>query len=224
MATLADLREYVRVQTETTSAELPNQTVDSYLQEAFNRTIAAENRWPFYEASWSVTQTAGNAYITCPADLNKTAVVSLKKPSGHRLTLIDHETAEDAFSGLSVSGDPTHYSIWGELLSLWPSIEPAADQGYLLRGYRKPADWVAAGASAEPDCDDRLHLPLAHYAVALAYAQQEDEVLEVTYMTRWQRDVEAMRAQIMEPSRHSPVTMGGGKFRSMRPSQGWSIL
>ena len=52
--TLADLREYVRTQTQTTSAELPNTTVDIYLQEAFDRTIAMENQWPFFEETWAL--------------------------------------------------------------------------------------------------------------------------------------------------------------------------
>ena len=49
-----------------------------------------------------------------------------------------------------------------------------------------PTDWIAGGAGAEPDCDIRLHQLLAHYAIALCYAQQEDEVLEDVYMKRWQ--------------------------------------
>ena len=60
MTTLVDLRSYVRTQTDTISTELPDSTIDNYLQEAFNRTINAETQWPFYEQSWTGTQTAGN--------------------------------------------------------------------------------------------------------------------------------------------------------------------
>ena len=77
-----------------------------------------------------------------------------------------------------------------------------------MTGFRRPIDWIAAGPSAVPDCDERLHRAFAHYAVALAYAQQEDVELENDYMGRWLRDVEMARGAIMEPLRDRPLIMG----------------
>lgn len=223
MATLAELQDYVRVQTETTSAELPSTTINSYLREAFNRTISAENRWPFYETSWVMNQTAGSTTTTLPVDANASAIVALTdNANGRRLVLVDYETAQDNYSSANTSsGRPLHFSLWGRTVNLWPAVTFDSTQTYSLRGYRLPTDWVAAGPSAEPDCDDRLHWALAHYAVALAYIQQEDEVLEATYMTRWQRDFEVARRSIMEPARPSPMQMGGGKWRWTQRRQGW---
>lgn len=223
LATLAELRDYVRVQTETTASELPDSTINSYLREAFNRTLGAENRWPFYEESWLLTQGIGQATITLPGDVNTSSIVSLTDDlSGRRLTLTDHETAEDNYSSASVaSGRPMHFSLWGRVITLWPHLTPTTPQTYSLRGYRLPVDWVSLGPSSPPDADDRLHWPLAHYAIALAYLQQEDEVLEATYMARWQRDVEVARRSIMEPARPSPMQMGGGKWRWNTRREGW---
>ena len=79
-----------------------------------------------------------------------------------------------------------------------------------IRGYRYPTDWIAGGAGAVPDCDARLHMLLAHYAIALAYAQQEDEVLEDVYMKRWQAGFAAARNAIVNPRHHRPLVFNGG--------------
>ena len=86
----------------------------------------------------------------------------------------------------STSANPTYYSIYGG------GDHPVADTARRLRPrlhaarLPPPRRLDRQGASAEPDCDVRLHQLLAHYAIALCYAQQEDEVLEDVYMKRWQ--------------------------------------
>ena len=76
---LSDLRNYVRTQTQTIQSELPDSTVDLYLQEAFNRTVAYENQWPSYEKTWELTQLAGSATIDQPGDINVPAITGLYK-------------------------------------------------------------------------------------------------------------------------------------------------
>lgn len=222
MTTLGELRTYVRVQTETTASELPDATIDRFLREGFNRTIAAETTWPFYEENWVVTQTAGNAYATLPTDVG--IILALKDPSNQnfRLNMLSYEEAEDQYFRGEVSGTASEFSIWKSIIYFWPSVTFDTDREYQLRGYRTPADWLTgATTSTEPDADSRLHLPLAHYAIALAYAQQEDLELEQQYMRRWQSDVEMARKAIMDPRHQRPVIMGpqrisrigAGKYR-----------
>ena len=55
------------------------------------------------------------------------------------------------------------------------------------------------GASAEVDADIRLHLPIVWYACSLGYAQQEDEVLEATYMNRYHEAVQIAHDSVMRP-------------------------
>lgn len=208
MSTIAELRAYVRRQTEQTSSELDDTTLDPYLQEAFNRTIAAETQWPFYETTWTVTQTAGET--TAPMPSNADEVMSLVDTDNNnfRLTMIDYESGEDDYFGALSTGYAYEYSIWADTIYFWPMVSFTTDHDYRLRGYRSPTDWLAGVSSAEPDCDSRLHLPLAHYAIALSYAKQEDETLERTYMERWQRDVELARKAIMDPAHQRPLAMG----------------
>jgi hypothetical protein len=186
---------------------MPNVIINAYLNEAFTRTIAAESEWPFYATTWTVTQTIGQSTLTKPTDLDSITSLADTGNSNYRLTGVDFDTAEDEyFKVLAPTGFATEYSLWGSLIYLWPQVTFTALRTYTIRGYRQPTDWVTAVAA--PDCDTRLHGCLAHYAVALAYAQQEDEVLEATYMQRWQTDAEAARRAIMEPQHHEPLMMG----------------
>ena len=213
MATLSELRAKVRSQTQTTDAILTDAEIDSWLQEAYNRTISVENQWPFFEHSWDLTLVAGEATIALPTSpaIEASGVMSLTDTEdGIRLRMVNHEWADDVYT----SGNPnlveylSTFSIWADTIYLWPVPNLAENRTLRLRGYRKPNDWIAGGAAAEPDCDERLHLALANYTIALAYAQQEDPELERVYMERWQRDVEAAFKAIMEPPQHRPLMMG----------------
>ena len=101
MTTLGDLRTLVRTQTETTGSELPNATIDWYLRQAFDRTIAAENTWPSYETWWNLTLPAGSQSIPIPSDCNRASINSLVDSNDDypdfRLNMIDHEMAEDCY-------------------------------------------------------------------------------------------------------------------------------
>jgi hypothetical protein len=208
---LTELTQYVWNQTDTTEFDLPASTIASYIDEAFNRTIAAENRWPSYEKTWSVVVPVGSASSVLDSDVNRPAVVSVTNTdTGWRLEQISEEEADLRFgSDLEVGGSfsPGWYSFWSNRISFWPRVAADEETIFSMRGYRKPLTTFAD--TGQVDADPRLHRPLAHYAVALAYAQQEDEVLERTYMERWQRDVELARRAIMDASHNRPVIMNG---------------
>ena len=227
MATLVELQDYVRTQTETTDAELPDSTIRQYLREAFTRTISAETEWPFYEQTWAPIQVAGQFSMPKPPDVD--GIASLIDPSNYdyRLTMVDYDKAEDLYWRVTANPDYcVDYSLWGDQIYLWPQTTFAEDRTYRMRGYRKSKDWVTD--NSDPDCDPRLHIPLAHYAIALAYAQQEADGLEDQYMKRWQADVELVRRAIMDPQHQRPLVMGPTRFtpigaRRYRPSYAWDL-
>jgi hypothetical protein len=209
---LTELRQYVWDQTDTTEFDLPAATISSYLHEAFQRTIAAENRWPFYEKTWTLVVPVGETAAQLDSDVNRPGVVSVYRMDGVRLLHISEEEAESRFGAEILMGDelePVCYSFWADEIRFWPANAASEETIFGMRGYRKPLTAFLNG-TGEVDADPRLHRPLAHYAIALAYAQQEDEVLERTYMERWQRDVEMARKAIMEADHHRPVIMNGG--------------
>jgi hypothetical protein len=206
---LQQLRDAIRAQLDMDSEELPNALLDSYLQEGYTRTISMENRWPFFESAWTATST-GDTYVPVPANCNTQQIISLTdQVTGVRLMQIAPELAEDNFaSGVSVT-QPVYYTIWGNQITLWPNYS-GDPRDFTLRGYRLQGDWMIGGASGEVDADPRLHQLLVHYAIGLAYAQQEDEVLEDVYMKRWQASYLAAHNAICSPRHHRPLIMNGG--------------
>ena len=208
---VATLRAYVRNHLEVDDEELPDMLLDPYLQDAFERTMSLDNRWPRNEATWHVAKVPGDYNVALPPDVLIPAILSvLTHSNSRRLTYITQENIEDLFTAnpVTATGDPVYWSTWGREMTLWPN--PGLDASYdvTIRGYRQPA-WNT-GASAIPDLDQRLHPALAYYAMALAYAAQEDEILEGVYMARWDRDVKTFMRAIMDPPRHRPLVMHGG--------------
>jgi hypothetical protein len=192
---LQDLRNGVRTQLDLDEEDLPNALVDLYLREAFEQTIAFERRWPFYETTWGVTATDENP-VALPTDVGGIAAVT-EVETGVVLLYVSHQLAEENFRGTLDTGTPRMFSTWGGNVYFWPASD--GERAYTIRGYRTPIDWVTLGAAADVDADSRLHLPLIHYAVSRAYAQQEDEVLTEAYLQTWARTVEAARKAIMRP-------------------------
>jgi hypothetical protein len=207
MSTLAELYALVRQQTQTTEEELPDSWINPWLQQAFNRTVGAYAEWPLYEHLWYLTLTSGEYTIDLPSDVNDVAISSLLDDRGERLYQTSHNNAEKDFQHSFGSWKPFEFSVWGRVITLWPNITFDEDKSYTLRGFRLPMEWPTTSNSV-PDCDDRLHPALANYATALAYAQQEDEVLEDKYMQRWQRDVETIVPEIVRPRIGTPMMAG----------------
>lgn len=208
---VASLRAYVRNHLEVAEAELPNTLLDVYLQDGFERTMGFDNRWPRNETIWPVTKVVDESKVALPADVLIPSIISVMADSMvHRLTYMSHENAEDMFtqSGAIATGSPVYWSVWGREMSLWPSPDISLNFPLTVRGYRQPV-WSNA-ASVIPDLDERLHPAVAYYAMSLAYAAQEDEVLEGVYLTRWERDVRALMGAIMEAPRHRPLVLNGG--------------
>jgi hypothetical protein len=206
---LQQIREYIRMQLDMDEEELPNPMLDSYIIEAYQRMMSMENRWPSFEQRWEVGLALGDTEVTLPPDCDPAGLFSvIDASSGMRLVQVSNEQAEDNFAQIATTTTPVYYSIWGGKLRLWPSLD--TDRPLHLRGYRLPTTWWDQGAGAEVDADPRLHILLAHYSIALSYAQQEDEVLEDVYMKRFTAGFMAARNAICNPRHHRPLIYAGG--------------
>jgi hypothetical protein len=205
------LREYTRAQMDVDEQDLPDRILNVYLQEAFDRTMAMTNKWPRTETTWQVALIPGLTSVTLPPDLNIPGLISvLAVANGYRLSAINQEAAETNYANLNDASDinPLYFSVWGNQMYLWPRLAKAEPFDLLVRGYRQPV-WTNA-ASDIPDLDPRLHVTLAYFALSLAYAQQEDDVLEAAYLARWNRDLMQQLKSIMEPVHSRPLVMHGG--------------
>ena len=215
---LTEIRTLVRTHLDLPDEDdLPTVLIDAYVREGFNRTMAYCTEWPFLETTWEVSNAGGADHIVLPTDAEASGITTLREVDFGRLQHIPHEYAEQTFITTAVGGAPMYYSTWGGNIYLWPV--PNSERQYVMRGFRKPTDWVSGGAASAADGDERLHVLYAWYACSLAYAQQEDEVLEQVYMQRWETGVRTIRDQIMAPSRGRPAIMSKGLTGGLLPQR-----
>lgn len=204
-----ELVSAMRAQTDLDDVDVTDQMAYMFLQEAFERTAAQRRQWPAYQSSWTVTVPADTQAVDLPVDIAE--IASLR--STERLNHIDQSFAEEAYGART--GRPGAYSIWGRQLYLWP--KPSVETSISIRGWRLPS-YVWLGDTAEElDLDERLHMPVLHYAVALVYAQQEDSELESQYMRRWQLSVEEMAKDVDRPPTYRPIVLNGGEHQGFGP-------
>ena len=218
------IRELVRAQVDMDDQELPDALLDPWLDDAYERTMGFEDRWPFFEHSWTVTTVADQVAYTKaslaagdPSLYELNHITSLLDVTDRPFTLlaISHDRAEEAFGlGEGGGGVPAYWSDWGQSIHLWHA--PSAGRSVRVRGYRKPS-W-ALGDAVLVDADSRLHLALFFFVCSMVYAQQEDDVLSAFYMNAWQDAVRRAHATIMAAPQRSPVVLSGASFRFAGPS------
>lgn len=214
------LRVMVRTQLDMAADELPDTTIDLWLEDGYERTLAIDERWPFLEHQWPIVTVADqNAYTKAAlavADVDGYVVDKIisvtdftdTRPS--ELAALPHTTAELEWGGVDAgSGVPVAWSEWGGSIYLWPA--PAVARDVRVRGFRR-GKWDA-GSAVTVDADDRLHVGLYFFACAQAYAQQEDEVLSAKYMQDWADAVGRAQKSIMSDVQRGPIVMSGGGVR-----------
>jgi hypothetical protein len=214
-----ELRNYCRAQMDVDDRDLPDNVLNVYLQEAFDRTMAFSNRWPRNETQWGLSVLDGNQSTTIPSDVNIPTIMAVTATAnGYALVQIEQHLAEQNFTPMNAAatGTPAFFSIWGNQMYLWPWPQAGAAFDVTVRGFRQPT-WDNA-ASTLPDLDPRLHVTLAYFALSLAYLKEEDEVMEGIYLARWNRDLTQQLHSILEPSHQRPLVMHGGSPYGSVPS------
>lgn len=195
----------IRTQLDLDEEDLPLVVAQTFLRDAFYRTAARERRWPSMESTWEYVITAGEQKATLASDTAEIkSVVDLSTVS--RLAFADHDLIRDAKGYFSASA--TMFSLWAGDIYIWPS--PPDDLTIEITGYRRPSTTWLDDPGLEVDLDERLHLPMMHYAIALAYAQQEDGELEQMYMNRWFSGLEDVHKDIMKAGVYRPIVLNGG--------------
>lgn len=193
----------IRNQTDLDETDLPVGTATLFLEEAFHRTAALNRHWPHCEADWEYQSVDGKfALDATTADI---ATVKPKVGTG-RLVFVDHD--QISTSPDYSYGSASLFSLWGGNVHLWPA--PADGTEYVVSGWRRPSTEWLTNAALQVDLDVRLHLPLMHYAVGLAYAQQEDPELEMMYLRRWEMLSGELSKEVTSPTSYRPLILNGG--------------
>lgn len=202
---LQQMRDLVRTQLDLDDTDLPDALLDVYIQEGYDRVLELEQRWPFFEERWTLNiPPDGESVMPIEARF----IEMLVTPQGRILPRVPARLAVMSYPpGNTTAGIPACWTRINRSVVVSP---PPGDVLILtVLGFRMGSDWIGAGgASAECDCDRRLHIPICWYACSLGYAQQEDEVLEVTYLNRFKESSAQAREAIMRPPPVTPRQVG----------------
>lgn len=190
---LDEMRVFVRTQLDVDSSDLPDALLNVYIQEGYERVIAVEQRWPFFETMWTFTIPAGGVGML-PIDTR--VIEELTDSTGRMLSRADVRWVLGEF-GVGATGTPSYWTTINRTIQLYPA--PTVEVDLIAHGFRMASDWISIGAASEVDADTRLHIPIAWYACSLGYAQQEDEVLEQTYLNRFNQSVGIAQQAVMKP-------------------------
>lgn len=200
------MRRWCRDHLDTDEEEYPNTLLDSYLNDAYERTMTIEQFWPRFRHRWPLTVGADEATVLLPVNCDTAAITDVVDiTGGARRPLLNI----DGFEFEDHGGNPLYgqrgYRIFGDTLEFWPpGASYASGREYELLGYRYH-DPFPTDPLGEPDCDPRLHMAICYYAVSLMYLNQEDEVLSGIYVQRWEQASQMAARAIMRRSNQHVV-------------------
>ena len=199
---LTQIRSKIREIVDLDAQDVSDTLLDMYVKDGFERIIALERRWPFYQKTFNLSTVQDQrAYaINTVGDGNLREITSVVDTSatGNRLEYISYDDAESR---------PSYFTFWQEQIHLFP--KPDGIYPLVVRGYRKPIDWSASD-STEVDADARLHQPLVYYGVAQVYQLQEDIELASFYRKSFDEAVRLAAADIMRPPSQRPLAVSDG--------------
>lgn len=209
---LATLRAQVREMADLDEFDLPNSVIDQYAKEGFQRIYALERRWPHLQQTYTFNTVNGQREYTIAniGDIREIISIVDGSPAGNRLTLIDHNNAEDVWIGnLDTASRPYFYSFWDATVYLWP--KPDAVYPMTVRAYRNPVYTWLTTTSQTIDIDQWFHAILPYFVLARVYQRQEDAELAAMHMRNFEEGVALARRDLMKASSAQPVIMSGGR-------------
>ena len=206
---LQAIRDFVRGHIDLETEDLPDVVLDVFIREGSRRIEQAEKRWPFYEADYSLTTVVGQSDYSLETDVDG-GLADLAAIRGARWTLrsLGRDEGDDEFPrNTTQTGEPAYYSVWGDTLRLYP--EPNDVYTLEIRGYRDAEDWVALGAGAEPDLPVELHNTIAMWALARAYAQQDDPEMASFFERQFADEISLFRRRLNDTPAPQPIVLNG---------------
>jgi hypothetical protein len=219
MSTTLELITFVRDITDLDETDLPSSLIRQYMKDGFNRIINLERRWPFLEATYSLSTVAGQRDYAMSSigsgDLREITSILDDSTVGNRLSIITVDEAENVWHGsFDTATRPLFFAEWGDTVKLYP--KPDTVYPLVIRGYRKPSYAWVNDTSQQVDCDDRLHDAIAYYAVSQTYKRQEDNEMARSYKDSFDEAVGLARKELMRGPSHRNMVLSRGV---VRPSQ-----
>lgn len=205
--TLQQIRDFVRTHLDIEVEDLPDVVLDVFIREGSKRIERAEDRWPFYEASFPLSTVAAQSdYAFASISPTLDSIHGIRGEQWELKFLGVDEGDRRWPRNIDQTSEPSHFGVWGQTLRLYPVPDGVYD--LILRGYRKATDWVATGAGASPDLPDELHNTVALWALSKAYNQQEDPELGAVYERMFSDELGEFRRRLAaNDTRPQPIVL-----------------
>jgi len=220
---LQEIRDLVRTHLDLELEDLPDPLLDAFVREGSRRIEQAERYWPFYQETFLYTLPGAEA-STALAIIDSTLVevAAITRSDGRRLRFLGPAEYEQRTLS-EQTGSVSFFTQWGETLFWGPVPDAATD--LVIRGYRRAEDWVADGAGAVPDMPVELHNTIFLWALAKAYAQQEDTELSSTYERMFSDELNLFRRRFTQMNTTQPIILGGNTHttRLRPPVHDWTF-
>lgn len=194
MASLQDLRTFVRTHADADSTDAPDSSLDVYARIAYNDILTRTN-FPHLQVVYELTTVAGQseylfANLLPASDLDKVTSVIDTTNLGRRLIYMSESDADLAFGAPigATSEVANAYTVRDERIILYPKPSVSGKK-YTVRGIRKAAVWPA-GAASVPDIPVALHDAIAWYMLSSYFMSQEDMVTAGMYLREFEMMVD----------------------------------
>lgn len=223
MATLQDLRTFVRNHADADSTDAPDSSLDVYARIAYND-IHTRTNFPNLQAVFEMTTVAGqdqylfNTFVgvtNATTPLDKITSVIDTTNLGRRLIYMSESDADLAFGAPigATSEVANAYTVRDGILILYP--KPSVNgKKYTIRGLRKAAAWPA-GAASVPDLPEPLHDAIAWYMLSSYFMSQEDTLMAGTYLREYEMMVDKfVRSESGKDFGARNHVMGGQNYKN----------
>lgn len=205
---LATMQSTLREMMEVEQEDWPDTLLNASIREGYERIIAKDSRWPFFEGRWSLSVVEGTDEYDLSLFGDIQEITSMRMAGGNRLAFTDEATAEVRWSH---PGPPMEWSRWGTTVKLWPTPTGAGE--LVLRGYKAPALFVN-NASWTPDLPERFHPLLLDWALGNEYQRQDDVEMMTSYRNKFEEQLTHLQRSAFAAPSASPLVVGGNSRRS----------
>lgn len=208
------------------SDDITEDLVDTFIEEAFQRIVTLNTKWPWYQTTYSINTVASQrrydtgftqVHTTATgtnvgsdfADIREILSVTNESNGGNQLIYIDDFLAQTYWNGTAdVPGYPVYFSMWAGGLQIWP--KPDGVYTLNVRGFRQPSYAWLTDSGLTVDINDEFHIMIINFAASRCYQYQEDPEMAAVYMNHFDQGVSLARQNITHPSNNQQLVLSGG--------------
>jgi len=206
MATLSELRTYVRHMTLVELDDIQDSELTVWLNEGLRR-LANRWPWPWLHETATITTVAAQRVYSKPADFRKALGIT-EVGYDRRLTRLSWEQAISKWGDdFPDANRASWYFIYEDQISLVP-VPSTAAKTYTLYYLKAPTALVNDGDS--PEFDVEFHYVLASYAIARVWEHEEDMEKSLYFDGRFDNEVGEMVALYIKEAEDYPRVYGAG--------------